>query len=108
MKNTERYLSIFFIALLTFACSFNLAAQNYTWVKKANMPELNYQAASFTIANKVYVVSGVLSHTPTVELSHHVWQYDPSTNAWTQMNDFPGICGIRRKFVRNWQLRICG
>ena len=80
------------VVLLLLCCTnLNLSGQNYTWVKKADLPEPNYQGASFTIGNKVYLVGGVIDHINTpVNLSRHVWEYDPTSNSWTQKHDAPG------------------
>ena len=111
MKTGKHSFTVFLMAALLAAFGLNLHAQNYTWVRKADMPEVNYQAASFTINNKVYVVGGVLSHAQNpVTLSHHVWQYDPTTNAWTQMHDAPGtpVFGASSFVIGNYGYLVNG
>lgn len=79
------------LLLLTMLCLYGVQAQNYTWTKKADLPDPNYQGASMTINNKVYVIGGVIDHINTpVNLNHKVWEYDPTANTWTQKNNAPG------------------
>lgn len=52
-----------------------------SWSRKADLPDgFSFQAPSFVIASKAYIVIGV-----------SVWQYDPNTNVWSQKNDIPGV-----------------
>jgi N-acetylneuraminic acid mutarotase len=91
MKKTTLLLVFSFYLLRAFS-------QNYTWSQVSNCPEALYDPASFTIGNNMYVVSGgtsVASY-PKI-LSHHVWQYNTTTDTWTQKSDFPGVAvyGVR-------------
>ena len=82
---------IFLMLALVLIGTGRTIAQNYTWVKKADLPDPNYQGASFTIGTKVYVVGGVIDHINTpVNLNRHVWEYDATTDTWTQKHDAPG------------------
>lgn len=79
--------------LLLFAvlCLYSAHAQNYTWTRKADLPDPNYQGASMTINNKVYVIGGVIDHINTpVNLNRKVWEYDPVADTWARKHDAPG------------------
>lgn len=61
-----------------------------SWTSKAAFPLTSLRnPAVFTLNNKVYVVGGITdasAKTMTVEM----YEYDPSTDVWTQKADFPG------------------
>ncbi|RZK12267.1 MAG: hypothetical protein EOO46_03830 [Flavobacterium sp.] len=81
-----RYQLVLFVLFLTV----KISAQ--TWVQVASMPNFNerYNAVSFAIGNKGYVTTGQTTNTTL----NTTWEYDPVTDAWTQMANFPG--GNRR------------
>jgi N-acetylneuraminic acid mutarotase len=66
-------------------------AQNYTWSKQADLPMATYSAASFSIGDTVYSVSGMIANPlgPRI-LSSQLWAYNRNTNTWTRKADFPG------------------
>jgi N-acetylneuraminic acid mutarotase len=78
------------IILLVFFYAGNLLAQN--WTQVASMPNNSqrYNAVSFSIGNKGYVTTG---QTTSATLNT-TFEYNPDTDAWTQMANFPG--GNRR------------
>jgi N-acetylneuraminic acid mutarotase len=57
-----------------------------TITTKANLPQIRYHGISFSIGDKGYVGLGIANST----LSKDLWQYNPTTNTWTQMANFPG------------------
>jgi N-acetylneuraminic acid mutarotase len=61
-----------------------------TWTQKGNYPGAvtNY-AASFVIGNYAYVGTGLINLN-TSSGSTEFYQYDPSTDTWTQKGNFPG------------------
>jgi N-acetylneuraminic acid mutarotase len=60
------------------------------WTQKANFPGLGRVVAStFSIGNKGYVGLG-WNNLLIANLLNDFWEYDPSTNAWTQKANFGG------------------
>lgn len=68
-----------------------------TWSKKENAPfpgKPREGAVSFVLDNKAYIATGY-TITKRGDLNDYqcakdMWQYDPQTEIWTQMPDFPG------------------
>jgi hypothetical protein len=59
-----------------------------SWVQKANFLAGRWGMSSFTINKKAYAGLGAnTSDSPQSSL----WEYNPLTNAWTQMANFPGV-----------------
>ncbi len=64
-----------------------------TWTQLANLPaDVRYTSYSFTYEQMGFVVCGLTvdqfaNFTEVAE----VWYYDPATDSWTQMADFPGL-----------------
>lgn len=56
------------------------------WQPLADLPVGRSEAVHFALNGKGYMVTGIDSMGNTQE----VWEYDPSNDAWTQKNDFPG------------------
>ncbi|HOY31255.1 MAG TPA: kelch repeat-containing protein [Bacteroidales bacterium] len=63
------------------------------WTQKSSFPGgARYSSHVFVINNKAYFCSGAYwsgapgGYTPY----HDVWEYNPSTDTWTQKNNFPG------------------
>jgi N-acetylneuraminic acid mutarotase/PKD repeat protein len=82
-----------YLILLCLTYSFNLSAQNLTWLRKTSLPQLAYSPASFTIGTNIYVIGGItdpLIGAPPHGMSKAVWQYNTITDVWTRKNDFPG------------------
>ena len=73
---------IIFPILLFF--SFGLFAQ--TWTQMANSPLARHHPISFSLNGKGYAVTGSLSS----GVSDDVLEYDPVTNTWSTLPDFPG------------------
>ncbi len=68
---------LFFVALF---CILNATAQD-SWTQKANFPgNARWGAAIFTINGKIYVGTGYDGNTNYSDF----YEYDPSTNQWTQ------------------------
>jgi N-acetylneuraminic acid mutarotase len=60
------------------------------WTQKADyMGGICYHAAGFTIGNYGYVGTGRISVSGSV-LVKDFFRYDPTTNTWIQLTDFPG------------------
>jgi N-acetylneuraminic acid mutarotase len=69
-------------------------AQNYTWSNMPSLPHTLYSPASFSIGDKVYVISGAavsygISGYPLI-MSHEVWEFNTVSSTWTQKRDYPG------------------
>lgn len=65
-----------------------------TWVQKANFPGASnsgiYFATGFAVNGKGYICCGKIGSS---YYSQEMWEFNPSTNAWTQKANFPG--GVR-------------
>jgi N-acetylneuraminic acid mutarotase len=65
-----------------------------SWTQKADFPGTPREDVfSFSIGNKGYIGCGLDTATPVIAPLHFnkdFWEYDPSTNAWTQIADFGG------------------
>ena len=62
-----------------------------TWVQKANVPGVNNERAfgvGLTVGTKAYVGLGYDGFT---NLKKDWWEYNSTTNTWTQKANFPGI-----------------
>ena len=63
---------------------------NY-WTQLSDMPEEaqgRHSAAAFALDGKGYVTTGQIKNDP--EYLADTWEYDPSTDTWTRMDDFAG------------------
>jgi N-acetylneuraminic acid mutarotase len=69
--------------------------QTDAWTQKANLPgSARRDAVSFVIDNYAFVGSGMDSISgPTGTTLKDFWRYNPSTNSWTTVADFPGAGG---------------
>jgi len=71
------------------------------WTRKADFPGyLRDAATSFSLPNgKGYVGMGLAK--PQMEYQKDMWEYDPVTDTWTRVMDFPGTarCGARAYVV---------
>jgi N-acetylneuraminic acid mutarotase len=75
------------LLFFTFLC-INLNSQVPQWLARQSLTATAKRtlAASFAIADKIYVVGGMNSAT----CLNDVWQYDINLNSWLRKNDFPG------------------
>ncbi|MFM6946542.1 MAG: kelch repeat-containing protein [Flavobacteriales bacterium] len=66
-----------------------------TWTQKADLPgSARRDAVSFVIGNYAYVGAGMDSvSAPSGITLKDFWRYNPLTNAWTAVADFPGMGG---------------
>ena len=63
---------------------------NY-WTQLADMPDAavaRHSAASFALNGKGYITTGALREAP--DCLADTWEYDPTSNTWKQMDDYPG------------------
>jgi N-acetylneuraminic acid mutarotase len=69
--------------------------QTDAWTQKADLPgAARRDAVSFVIDNYAYVGSGMDSISgPTGTTLKDFWRYNPSTNSWSTIADFPGAGG---------------
>lgn len=70
----------------------SITANNGYWTQKANISIARSTHFAFTINDKAYIGCGVDANNLDLE---DFWEYDPSTNTWTQKADFTG--GERRE-----------
>lgn len=79
-----------FIILLLLLCSVNpMAIAQNNWAQKTSLPSNSrYASTSFVLDEFAYIIGG--QENPSLSnYSDEVWKYDPSSDSWTQMNDFP-------------------
>jgi len=76
------------VLLISILCLFNynyVNAQCNAWTQKADFPMARSNATGFSIGDKGYIGTG-WDGTARKDF----WEYDPSTNIWTQKADFGG------------------
>lgn len=79
---------ILLLTLLTFPEVAQSASRS--WYQKANVGgEARHRCTAFSIGNKGYYGGGHINSGVTVTYKDY-WEYDPSTNSWTQIADFGG------------------
>jgi len=63
-----------------------------TWTRRADLPAAGrYRAVGFSLDGKGYLGTGIQSASPgRAVVLRDMWEYDPSTNAWTRLSDFSG------------------
>ena len=76
------WLAVFLLSLSSFS-----ALSQGCWTQVANMPQARYNAVSFTIGELAYVLTGQSSGGTWRD---EFFEYNPNTNTWTQLSDFPG------------------
>lgn len=82
------------LALLTFT----LGAQAQTWVQKADYPGPGrYWGAATGNSTKGYAGTGILSFEQFTSQQQDVYEYDPATDTWTALPNYPG--GVREGMV---------
>lgn len=66
-----------------------------SWTQKANLPgSARRDATAFVLGNYAYVGAGMDSvSAPSGITLKDFWRYNPLTNAWTAVADFPGMGG---------------
>lgn len=87
-----------------------------TWTQIADLPgSIRRNAVSFVIDDYAYVGTGMDSVVATASGSQTLsdfWQFDPSTNSWTQKADYPGSFGNGVYFATGFAIDskgyICG
>jgi N-acetylneuraminic acid mutarotase len=76
--------------LFTLATLFSCSLSAQTWVQKTDCPDSGrFWATSFVCEDKIYTGTGrpeFSSLSPTSDM----WQYDPATDSWAQVANFPG------------------
>ncbi|MCL2289561.1 MAG: hypothetical protein FWC34_02490 [Bacteroidetes bacterium] len=61
-----------------------------TWTQMADFFGARETAVGFSIGDKGYIGTGTLGHWSLSGFYKDFWEYDPSTNTWTQKADFGG------------------
>ena len=71
---------------------FQIEISQGTWTQKADFGGIERTgAASFTIGSKGYIVTGEKYENETYICNKDLWEYNPTTNIWSQKADFGGI-----------------
>jgi N-acetylneuraminic acid mutarotase len=80
---------LFFLIIL-FCLSLNLSADKFVWNAKANYPSFpRHRVSGISIGNRGYMGMGHIN-SGTISLAYHDWwEYDPSTDSWSQKADYP-------------------
>jgi len=61
------------------------------WAQRNGIPgSARWKATAFTLNGKGYVIGGASSYDAYYNRLKDMWQYDPVTNQWTRLEDFPG------------------
>jgi N-acetylneuraminic acid mutarotase len=80
--------------------SYNMDNNSYTLLfsddATATMPGARQYATGFAVGTKGYVSCGYNANSGVYMAD--TWQYDPSTNTWTQMDDVPGEDGSGQRY----------
>ena len=74
--------------LLILLALFSSTAFGQTWNTQANIPEGKHHPITFALNGKGYSLTGTDS---TGQPTDGVFEYDPVTNAWSVLPDFPGL-----------------
>ena len=72
------------LLVLAFNTSFSFAQ---SWVQKTSAPVGRHHPVSFAINGKGYAITGTL---PSNQPSDDAYEYNPTTDTWTKLSDFPG------------------
>ena len=81
------------ILLIAFVAFFGFESNaQQAWTQKANMPTTaRHRTVAFTVGNKGYMGLGHYNSGPNGNIYlEDIWEYDPSTDAWTQKSNFAG------------------
>ncbi len=63
-----------------------------TWTRKKVFPgNPRIAAVAFSLNNKGYFGTGVVGNERNQTLLNDFWEYDPASDTWTKIADFPGI-----------------
>jgi N-acetylneuraminic acid mutarotase len=73
-------------AMLLLSISSLLSAQS--WVQKSDAPVGRHHPISFSLNGKGYAITGTLI---TGQPTDEVYEYDPVTDSWSTLGDFPGV-----------------
>lgn len=89
------------LIILTFFCVLYTSASG--WIEKADFGGVaRHRTTGLAMGNKVYIGLGHYNGAGTNVLFNDWWEYDPSTNAWTQKADYlGGICYHATGFAIN-------
>lgn len=85
-----------------------------SWTQKSNLPASGRRdAVGFAIGNKGYVGTGMdAAESFLGNTLNDFWQYDPTTNTWTQKAPYPGNSGIGVYFATGFAVSgkgyVCG
>lgn len=81
---------VILIFLPAFFSLISLAAQPDSWTQKSSLPSIGRgTAVAFSIGTKGYIGAGYNANVSPRAL-YDFWEYDPSTDSWMQIADFPG------------------
>lgn len=77
-------------ALFCLFISLNGFCDKYVWNSKTPYPSFaRHRCAAFTIGNKGYMGTGHINSGSISQAYSDWWEFDPSSNSWTQKADYP-------------------
>lgn len=66
-------------------------ATSNQWTQLTALPGTGrWEATGFALGGKGYIIGGSSTNDPYASRMKDVWRYDPTTNQWTRLGDFPG------------------
>lgn len=78
------------ITILLLGISFSGFCDKFVWNSKAPYPSFpRHRSSALTIGNKGYMGLGHINSGTISQAYHDWWEFDPSTNSWTQKADYP-------------------
>ena len=99
--------SALLILAIIFCLNESLASSN--WSQRADFgAEARHRATALSIGNKGYMGLGHYNGTGVNIVKNDWWEYDPSTNSWTQKADFTGNSGIGNYGVFTFSFESAG
>lgn len=78
-------MKILLVGLAVF--SLTIAYSQDSWIQRENMSLARIGATGFAVNNMGYVGMG---RSAALQYLKDLWMYDPNTDVWTQMNNYPG------------------
>jgi len=68
----------------------SLQLTSQAWEQLNDTPFLKHHSNGFGFEDKAYIFEGTFENDGPQGISNEVWEYDPSVDSWTRLEDFPG------------------